>query len=204
MIRLAGAVGASAVLLASGSQAASAAPALTNGSGGVGWSQPISPLWGLSIAANVPGSGLATYGCMLGQSTNVIGGAYGNAGTPLQGFVDTFRFSFAGECRSPSGNARLVIQQIQRLNAEKNGSAFSLSSPTSWQLTLSTYGGAQITSTIGNPNVAWSVPWTNGNGTWSNPSRVTFSNTLVGRTGNLAAYEMRVTGTLYVTNVVLS
>jgi hypothetical protein len=202
MIRTAGAAGAAAVLLASGAQVASAAPALVNGSGITQWTQPAPGTFSLLIKVTPQGGGApVTYGCLLGQYPNVIGGPYGNAGTPLQGYVDTFRLTYYGQCTSPSGGALLVIQQHQRLNAEKSGAAFSLSSPISWKITLS-YGSTLIASSANGPNVAWSVPWTNGN--VSAPSHLTFSNTLVGYSGpNVATQQMVVTGTLNVANVSL-
>jgi hypothetical protein len=201
MIGTVGAIAATAALLGTGAQAASAAPALVNGSGTTNWSQPAG-LNTFAITVTPVSSAPVTYNCNIGQPPNVVQGAFGNAGTPQQGYVDTFKLNYWGFCTSQfSGGANLVIQQSQRLNAEKSGSAFSLASPTSWKISIQNGVGGMIASSASGANVAWSAAFTNGNGTFANPSKVTFTNTLI---GNSQWGPMKVTGTLNLQNVILS
>jgi hypothetical protein len=201
MIHTVGAIAATAALLGTGAQAASAAPALVTGSGTTNWTQPSGVPYPLAITVTPVSSPPVTYSCNLFQQPNIVQGAFGNAGTPLQGYVDTFRLQSWGYCTSQfSGGAQLVIQQSQRLNAEKSGSTFSLSSPISWKISIQKTG-LMVASSADGANVAWSAAFTNGNGTFANPSKVTFTNTLI---GNSQWGPMKVTGTLNLQNVTLS
>jgi hypothetical protein len=194
MMRTAGALAAAAALLATGAQTAAAAPALVNGSGMAFWTQQ-----GTLLSIKAAG---VTYSCTIGQPANVINGSYGNAGSPLQGYVESFRLVYFGFCSTPSGGSgQLYVQQIQRFNAEKSGATFSLSSPLSWKIRID--AGGSVFSTANGPNTVWSAPWVNGNGTYANPSRLVFSNTTVGYS-SYTGIPMVVTGTLAVPNVILS
>lgn len=207
MTRTAVAICGATALLGSGAQVASAAPALVNGGTPLGtahWGQPTGQSLTIAVKPYASYAGTITYSCTI-PANRFSPGNFGNSGSPLQGWVHTFRLvGLPVQCTTPGGTALLRIDGVhQQLMAEKSGTAFSLTSPVSWNVRLEASSPGAVYSTTNGASVAWSVPVINGTTGPVNPTRAVFSNTVIGNVGP-GATPMSLTGTLNLLNVQLS
>jgi hypothetical protein len=204
MTRTAVAVCGAAALLGSGAQVASAAPALVNGGGTAYWQQPAGQPLTIVVKPSL-GRPTITYSCII-PPTRFSPVGFANSGSPLQGWVHAFRLDteIPTVCTFPSGRAYLRVDGVhQQLMAEKSGGAFSLTSPVSWNVRLVHLYGGDVYSTTHGASVAWSATVINGTGVLANPTKVVFSNTVIGNVGG-GSTPMSLTGTLNLLNVQLS
>jgi hypothetical protein len=179
--------------LAAGAGAASAAPAVFNTTAPSSSWYHTAPLI-FTVTNNVTGVVVTTITCE--ANATGYGGAVTNSGSPLQGHIISQTYDYARlRCGDDQGNAYQALFTQQQLNAEKNGTSFSLTSPFSLKVNFIGYNGFAI---YGGPNVAFSVPFINGTGSTglAAVSRVVYSNTLVGYRNHIG-YDVRLTGTFY-------
>lgn len=175
-------------VLAGSTAVASAVPAtFTPASGTFSWymTTPLVITWPTSPTTSV------TYTCPgLPSTQNNIWqtAAFSNSGSPLQGSIDSL-YGFAPlTCTSGSGGGvKIWVRSGAALKADRNGSAFSL---TSSNLLVQIVGGP-----VASGGVQYTVPWTNPTGAPGFPGMpgITFNSTPVAQT---VVGPVRFTGTI--------
>jgi hypothetical protein len=165
-------------LLSGGAGVASAAPAVFSTTGGTGFT-----ISGVSVTYGPPPG--HTLNCLSPFPASMVAFNVTNSGSPLQGslpnpgapFYQQSCFTSSG---SPDGGT-LIVTPMGPMRAESNGGAFSLRSTQGMNVFIGLIGQGTISNAV-----PFTVPWTNPSG--PNPSKFTFSHTLVGYAGGGPVY----------------